>query len=146
MVSIAERFEEVKGDHTFRGLSSAGYGMAKQILMKEVKHTKPYGVFAKGTLVHELYQQKIFPEGHYFDEFTLVGMDYKPFTIKQKSSGLRLIRLYIVAIMNSRFGIIKRRRTPDMVKKRYLMIILPRRIRNMLPKFRFTPNYLNRSI
>jgi len=82
MPTIPEVCANVKGPHTWRGLSKIGYGMAKRILMARFPKAKPDGVFAKGSGAHAFYQQTMFPEGTTFKEgLTVTGMDNCPMQI-----------------------------------------------------------------
>jgi len=70
-MNIEERFKEINEDHTWRGFSSCGYGLAKQYLDKLHKNEnkKPYGIFTLGKEAHRFYQTKVFPAGKFFEEF-----------------------------------------------------------------------------
>lgn len=66
--------------HSSRGLSSCGYGAAKQILDKKYKDfdSLPHGVFEKGKAGHLFFQEKIFRDGEIFKNLTVETMEGHP--------------------------------------------------------------------
>ena len=80
-MNLYDVFAQAQEPHTWRGFSGGGAPLAKQIGYKlKWNSKKPFGIFASGTMIHQLYQETLFKAGMKFDEIPEWGI-HEPFEI-----------------------------------------------------------------